>query len=111
MADAVHDLGDALAIGLSAYLEKLSKKKGDKKYSLGYKRFSLLGAILTASILIFGSLLILLENVPKLWAPEEVNYQGMLVLGLVAIAINLMANCLARHESTATMKPYSASTF
>lgn len=28
MADAVHDLGDALAIGLSAYLEKLSKKKG-----------------------------------------------------------------------------------
>ena len=85
MADAVHDLGDALAIGLSAYLEKLSKKKGDKKYSLGYKRFSLLGAILTASILIFGSLLILLENVPKLWAPE------------VAIAINLMASRLVRH--------------
>ena len=27
MADAVHDLGDALAIGLSAFLEKISKKK------------------------------------------------------------------------------------
>lgn len=97
MADAVHDLGDALAIGLSAYLEKLSKKKGDRKYSLGYKRFSLLGAILTAFILILGSFLILLENVPKLWAPEEVNYQGMLVLGLIAIAINLMASRLVRH--------------
>lgn len=34
---------------------------------------------------------------PKLWAPEEVNYQGMLVLGLVAIAINLMASRLVRH--------------
>ena len=59
LADAVHDIGDALAIGLSAYLEKISKRKGDKKYSLGYKRFSLLGAILTASILIIGSFLIL----------------------------------------------------
>lgn len=56
MADAVHDLGDALAIGLSAYLEKLFQEKRGQKYSLGYKRFSLLGAILTASILIFGSL-------------------------------------------------------
>ena len=74
MADAVHDLGDALAIGLSAFLEKISKKKGDKKYSLGYKRFSLLGAILTGSILILGSFWIFLENVPRLWTPEEVNY-------------------------------------
>ena len=97
MADAVHDLGDALAIGLSAFLEKISKKKGDKKYSLGYKRFSLLGAILTGSILILGSFWIFLENVPRLWAPEEVNYQGMLILGLVAIAVNLLASRLVHH--------------
>ena len=97
MADAVHDLGDALAIGLSAFLEKISKKKGDKKYSLGYKRFSLLGAILTGSILILGSFWIFLENVPRLWTPEEVNYQGMLILGLVAIAVNLLASRLVHH--------------
>lgn len=97
LADAVHDIGDALAIGLSAYLEKISKRKGDKKYSLGYKRFSLLGAILTASILIIGSFLIFLENIPKLLAPEEVNYRGMLVLALVAIVVNLIASRLVHH--------------
>ncbi|RRD31157.1 cation transporter [Streptococcus minor] len=97
LADAVHDMGDALAIGLAAFLEKISQRKGDEKYSLGYKRFSLLGAVLTASILIVGSILLVVENIPKLFAPETVNYNGMLVLGVVAIIINFAASRVVRH--------------
>ena len=52
LADAVHDTGDAMAIGLSTLFEKISNKKEDKKYTLGYKRYSLLGALLTSGILL-----------------------------------------------------------
>ena len=55
LADAVHDTGDAMAIGLSTLFEKISNKKEDKKYTLGYKRYSLLGALLTSVILLVGS--------------------------------------------------------
>lgn len=44
LADSVHDLGDAIAIGISAFLETISNREEDRKYTLGYKRFSLLGA-------------------------------------------------------------------
>ena len=97
LADAVHDTGDALAIGLSTLLEKISNKKEDSRYTLGYKRYSLLGAILTSIILIIGSLLVLWENVPKVFAPEPVDYNGMLVLGIVAILVNLAASKVISH--------------
>ena len=44
LADSVHDLGDAVAIGVSAVLETISNREEDSQYTLGYKRFSLLGA-------------------------------------------------------------------
>ena len=100
LADAVHDLGDALAIGLSAFLETISNRQEDSRYTLGYKRFSLLGAILTAVILITGSTLVILENISKFIEPQPVDHEGMLWLGIIAIAINLMASLIVRKGQT-----------
>ena len=97
LADAIHDTGDALAIGLSTLFEKISNRKEDPNYTLGYKRYSLLGALLTSVILLIGSTLVIVENVPKLFAPEKVNYDGMLVLGIVAIAVNTAASRVVSH--------------
>ena len=100
LADAVHDLGDALAIGFSAFLESISNREEDIHYTLGYKRFSLLGAILTAVILITGSSLVILENISKLIEPQPVDHEGMLWLGVIAIAINLTASLIVRKGQT-----------
>ena len=100
LADSVHDLGDALAIGLSAFLETISNRQEDSRYTLGYKRFSLLGAILTAVILITGSTLVILENISKFIEPQVVDHEGMLWLGVIAIAINLMASLIVRKGQT-----------
>ena len=100
LADAVHDLGDALAIGISAFLESISNREEDSHYTLGYKRFSLLGAILTAVILITGSSLVILENISKLIEPQPVDHEGMLWLGVIAIAINLTASLIVHKGQT-----------
>lgn len=97
LADAIHDTGDALAIGLSTLFEKISTKKEDRNYTLGYKRYSLLGALLISVILLVGSTLVIVENIPKLLAPEKVNYDGMLILGIVAIAVNTAASRVVSH--------------
>ena len=100
LADSVHDLGDALAIGLSAFLETISNRQEDSRYTLGYKRFSLLGAILTAVILITGSTLVILENISKFIEPQPVDHEGMLWLGVIAIVINLTASLIVRKGQT-----------
>ena len=100
LADAVHDLGDALAIGLSACLETISNREEDKHYTLGYKRFSLLGALVTAVILMTGSVFVILENLTKLFHPQPVNDKGILWLGIIAVTINVLASLVVRKGKT-----------
>ena len=100
LADSVHDLGDALAIGLSAFLETISNREEDSRYTLGYKRFSLLGALVTAVILMTGSGMVILENVSKLFHPQPVNDEGLLWLGMIAISINVLASLVIRKGQT-----------
>ena len=100
LADSVHDLGDAIAIGLSAFLETISNREEDSRYTLGYKRFSLLGALVTAVILMTGSVLVMLENLTKLFHPKPVNDEGILWLGIIAVSINLLASLVVRKGKT-----------
>ena len=51
ISDAIHDLGDTISLGTSWYLEEKSHKKSNKKFSFGYKRFSLLGALINLSLI------------------------------------------------------------
>lgn len=100
LADSVHDLGDAIAIGISALLETISNREEDNQYTLGYKRFSLLGALVTAIILMTGSVLVILENVTKILNPQPVNDKGILWLGIIAITINVLASLVVGKGKT-----------
>ncbi len=88
MADAVHDLGDSLSIGMAWLLNKLSEKSADSTFTYGYRRFSLLGALINGAVLITGSLWILSEALPRLVSPEMPNAQGMLGLAVLGVAVN-----------------------
>ena len=100
LADSVHDLGDAVAIGVSAVLETISNREEDSRYTLGYKRFSLLGALITAVILMTGSVFVILENLTKLFHPQPVNDEGILWLGIIAVTINVLASLVVRKGKT-----------
>lgn len=88
MADAVHDLGDSLSIGTAWGLNKLSAKKSNATFSYGYKRFSLLGALINGIVLTVGSVWILLESIPRLFNPVMPQAEGMLLLSIFGIAVN-----------------------
>ncbi|GAA0854741.1 cation diffusion facilitator family transporter [Aliiglaciecola litoralis] len=88
MADAVHDLGDSLSIGTAWGLNKLSDRQANNRFSYGYKRFSLLGALVNGVVLLTGSAWILYEAIPRLAAPEMPQVEGMLLLSIFGIAVN-----------------------
>lgn len=88
LSDALHDFGDSVSLGLSWYFQKLSKKGRTKTFSYGYKRFSLLGAIINSIVLVVGSIFILTKAIPELFHPEETNAEGMLYLAILGIIVN-----------------------
>ena len=78
ISDAIHDLGDTISLGTSWYLEEKSHKKSNEKFSFGYKRFSLLGALINSVILIIGSLYVINEAVGRILEPEHTDAMGMI---------------------------------
>ncbi|WP_066718685.1 cation diffusion facilitator family transporter [Clostridium sp. Marseille-P299] len=100
MSDAVHDFGDSLSLALAWYFQKKSKKGSTNQYTYGYKRFSLLGAIITSTVLTVGSIYILTEAIPRLFSPQETNAGGMFILAVIGIAINGIAVLRTRKASS-----------
>ncbi len=88
MADAVHDLGDTLSIGLAWLLNKLSKKHATDEFTYGFYRFSLLGALINGMVLIAGSVWVFSEAIPKLFSPEMPHAQGMFGLAILGVVVN-----------------------
>jgi len=88
LSDALHDLGDSLSLGISWYLHKRAAKEADNKFTFGYSRFSILGALINSIILIVGSVYIIYEAVNRLIHPEPSDAKGMLVFAIVGIAVN-----------------------
>ncbi len=88
LSDAVHDLGDSLSLGLAWYFQKVARKGSDTSYSYGYKRFSLLGAVINSIVLIVGSIFILTAAVPRIFNPQHTQVEGMFLLAIVGILVN-----------------------
>jgi cobalt-zinc-cadmium efflux system protein len=88
ISDALHDLGDSLSLGLAWYFQRVSSKKGDKQFTYGYKRFSLLGAVINSLVLVMGSMFVLFETIPRLFKPENAVAEGMFILALLGIVVN-----------------------
>ena len=89
LSDALHDLGDSISIGLSWYFQHLSDHKdSNEKFTYGYKRFSLIGAIVNAAILLVGSVIILSRAAPQILNPNEVNDEGMLIIAVFGVIVN-----------------------
>jgi cobalt-zinc-cadmium efflux system protein len=91
LSDAVHDLGDSFSLGMAWYLERYAQKGEDQRFSYGYRRFSLLGALINAIILVLGSFFVLYRAIPRLMEPESVDAPGMVLFAIIGILVNGLA--------------------
>lgn len=104
LSDSIHDLGDALSIGISYFLEKKSKKSADKKNTYGYIRYSVLGGVITTVILMVGSILVIYRAIGRIIHPVEVNYSGMIILAIVGVVLNTLAAFFTREGDSINQK-------
>ena len=104
MSDSLHDLGDALSIGISYFLERKSKQKPDKKHTYGYIRYSVIGSVITTTILLVGSSFVIFESIKRFFNPVDINYNGMIVLAVIGVIVNLIASYVTREGESLNQK-------
>ncbi len=104
ISDAVHDIGDAASIGLSYFFEKKSQKEPDDKYTYGYSRYSVIGGLITTSVLFVGSVVVIINAVNRIINPIEINYNGMIIFAVIGVIINLTAALVTRDGKSINRK-------
>ena len=91
ISDAIHDIGDALSIGIAFFLEKKSKQQPDNTYTYWYARYSILGGLITTCILLVGSVIVIYNSIESMFNPRLINYNGMIVFAIIGVAVNFCA--------------------
>ncbi|MEE1043310.1 MAG: cation diffusion facilitator family transporter [Clostridia bacterium] len=104
ISDAVHDVGDAVSIGISYILEKKSKKQPDEKYTYGYGRYSVLGGAVTTVTLLVGSIAVIINAISRIFKPVEINYNGMIVFAIIGVLVNFVAAFVTREGDSLNQK-------
>ena len=104
ISDAVHDIGDAMSIGISYFLERKSKKPADEEYTYGYTRYSVIGGLITTVILLIGSCSVIYNAVNRIITPTEINYNGMIIFAVVGVCVNFCAAFFTRDGDSFNQK-------
>jgi len=104
LSDSLHNLGDGISIGISYFMEKKSKKHADNKYTYGYIRYSVLGGVITTTILLVGSILVIIGAIKRIVTPVEVNYSGMIILAIIGVILNFTAAYVTKEGDSINQK-------
>jgi cobalt-zinc-cadmium efflux system protein len=91
LADCIHDMSDTFSMAIAWILEHVAQKGATDKFSYGYQRFSILGAVITSSFVSVMAFFILSEAIPRLFSPEGVDAEGMLIIGIIGLVFKTIS--------------------
>lgn len=104
LSDALHDTGDAMSIGVSCLLERVSRRPADGVYTYGYRRFSVLGSVFTGVSLLMGSAVVVWQAIGRLWHPQPLHSLGMIGLAVFGVVVQGASVLLTKGGESLNLK-------
>jgi cobalt-zinc-cadmium efflux system protein len=88
VADAGHNLSDVLALAFSWIAVILSQRKPTLKFTYGFRRSTILIAILNTILLLAAVAFIINETIYRLNRPAEINANNVIIVAAIGIGVN-----------------------
>jgi len=88
LADAAHNLTDVAGLVIAWGAAVLAKRVGSASYTFGYGRSTILAAMLNATAILIGVVVVVWTAAQRLHSPVEVPGLTILLVALVGIAVN-----------------------
>lgn len=97
LADAAHQAVDALGLITAFIALRVARRPASTNWSYGLGKADALGGFVSALLLIGSVLWIVIESIRRLIDPESVEGAGVIVIGVIAIAVNGAGVLLVGH--------------
>jgi len=88
LGDAGHNLSDVLGLLLAWGAAYLATKKASASHSYGYRRSTILAAIINAVVLVLASGFIAFESFEKWFSPSPIQTTTVMIVATIGIFIN-----------------------
>jgi cobalt-zinc-cadmium efflux system protein len=88
IADAGHNLSDVLALVFSWIAVILSQRQPTLKFTYGFRRSTILIALLNTILLLIAVSFIIFETIQRLHKPIQINANSVMIVAAVGIGIN-----------------------
>ena len=99
LSDALHNLGDGLAVLLAYIAHRISKKESNLQKTFGYKRIEILVAFVNSIMLVAICIFLIYEAVERFRNPSPIRGAIMFSVAAIGLLANLVAVILMRKDS------------
>ncbi len=94
LSDAGHNLGDVASLGLSLFAYRMVKVKSTSTYTYGYKKTTVLVALLNGAILLLSVGAIVYEAVQRFFEPQSLPGKTISIIAGIGILVNTVTALL-----------------
>ncbi len=100
LSDALHNLGDGLALLFAYIANRVSKRDATSKKTFGYKRIEILSAFINSMVLIAISVYLFVEAIKRFYNPATIDSTIMLVVATIGLAANVISVLILHKDSS-----------
>ncbi len=108
LSDALHNFSDVSALTISHVARTISRKKATRIGTFGYKRAEIIAALFNSSVLVGIGIYLIYESFVRFYAPQHINSEWVIVLGLLGVVVNGGSIWLLEAEAEGNMNIKSA---
>jgi cobalt-zinc-cadmium efflux system protein len=99
LSDAIHNLGDGLAVLLAYIAHRVSNRESNHRKTFGYKRIEILAAFVNSIVLVAICIFLIWEAIQRFQHPAPIKGLIMFSVAAVGLLANLIAVILLQSDS------------
>jgi cobalt-zinc-cadmium efflux system protein len=99
ISDALHNFSDTVALVISFFAVRLSRRKNTEAQTFGYKRAEILAALFNACSLVVVSIFLFKEAFARFIHPHPVNSLLMMSVAVIGLAANIISVFLLKSHA------------
>ena len=108
IADAIHNLSDAVSLGIAIFARKIGRKTADEFRTFGYKRAEVIAALINLTLMVLISLYLIYEAIWRFIEPQIISGWIVITIAGIALIVDLYTSVITYRLSENNMNMKAA---